>query len=76
MRSKFLRLSARDFFKGLLVSVVTAVLTALLTLLQAGVEFKWKSFIPVLYAGIAALVAYLLKNLFTNNQGELFTSDK
>lgn len=75
-KSKFLKLNAEDFFKGLLVAVVTAILTAILVIIQSGLEINKQSILSVLYAGGAALVSYLLKNLFTNNKGEILTSDK
>lgn len=55
-------LSAKDMIKGLLLAVISAVLTALLPLLQAGdFKFNW-----ALIGTVAATtaVSYLLKNFF------------
>lgn len=54
-------LNTRDFLRGLLMTVVTAVLTAVGTMLEAEeFVFKWKA---IAIAGFAGGVGYLLKNL-------------
>jgi hypothetical protein len=76
MRSTFLNLNARDFFKGLVMVLVTALVTGLYELLQNGSPFDWPNLKVVLIASVGAGVAYILKNFFTNSQGELFTFEK
>lgn len=64
--SNFLSLNWADFGKGLLVSVISAVLTAVSTSLQAGVlTFDWKAIGTV---ALTAGIAYLSKNFFTPAQ--------
>jgi hypothetical protein len=59
-------LNWRDLFKGLLVSGVTGALTvAEQALTTTPVVISWKA---IALAGLAALIAYLLKNLFTPSQ--------
>lgn len=74
MISKFLTLNQKDFIKGLLLSVLTAVVTIVYNSVQAGsLTFDWKSI------GVTALttaLSYLLKNLLTNSQGEILKSEK
>lgn len=59
-------LQTRDFLKGLIVSVLTSVCVVIQNSISAGtLTFNWNAI------GIAALgsaVAYLLKNLFTNDK--------
>ena len=68
--SKRFWLNAKDFFKGLIVAIITAVLTFAVNELQTGSEMNetfWKR--CLLSSGIAFL-SYLLKNLFTNSEGK------
>lgn len=65
--SGFLRLDLKDVLKGIIVTVVAAVLTAINNALIQNVPLDWKMI------GIVALttaISYLLKNLFTNNQDQ------
>jgi len=67
MNSTFLSLNTKDFIKGLLVAVLSAVVTILYNTIQTGsLEFDWKAI------GITALtsaLAYIMKNLFSNSTG-------
>ena len=59
------KLKLRDFLKGLLVSVMTAVLVVVQNSLDSGnLTFNWKA---IAMSAIGAAVAYLLKNYFTND---------
>ena len=66
MNSKFLLLSWQDFFKGLILAVITAVLTGIMQGLNAG-SFDWKAIGTM---ALTALIAYLLKNLGTDEEGK------
>lgn len=73
MKAKFLRLNARDFFKGMIIAIIAAVITFLTNELQAGTTIDLKRI------GITALIAflsYLVKNLFTNSKDEILTPEK
>ena len=71
--SGFLNLNWKDFGKGLLLAVLTAVLGAIYTTLQAGsFSFDWKQ-IGTLAA--TSFMAYIMKNLFTNSNGEVMKSE-
>ena len=65
-RSQFLKLNQRDFLKGLVVAVLTAVIVTVQQQLQADV-FDWKI---VATTALSALLAYLSKNLLENEKGE------
>lgn len=56
-------LNYRDVLRGLLVSVISAVLTALLPIVSEGsFDFNWKEIAAV---AVTTGISYLLKNYFT-----------
>lgn len=68
--SSLFKLNVWDLVKGLLVAVLTTVLVIAKDTLSAGsLNFDWSA---ITQAGLLSAVAYLLKNLFTNQNGELF----
>lgn len=75
MKSQFLSIDLRDVLKGLFIAFLTAFLDGILKVLEAGATFDWPTIKPVLIAGACAAISYLLKNLVTNSQGELFTRE-
>lgn len=72
MKSKLLSLDWKDFSRGLLIAFLTAVLTGVINMLDAGAVFTWATLKPVLIAGISAALSYLLKCLATNSQDQMF----
>ncbi len=66
--SKLFSLEVKDFIKGLVVTVLTAVLSTLYQLLSAGGHIDWKS---VGGAAILSGLAYLIKQLGTDTNGKL-----
>jgi hypothetical protein len=75
-KSKFLNLNARDFLKGLLVAVLTALLTGVYQLLQMGGDLSWLTLKPVVMASAAAGLSYLIKNLLSNSQDEFAKTER
>ncbi len=76
MKAKFFSLKTHDFIKGLIVAVITAILTFLIDSLQSGVSIDLAL---VKKVGVTALIAglsYLLKNLFTNSKEQFMTPEK
>ena len=71
MKSKFLTLNWKDFSRGLLIAFLTAVLTGVINILDAGAVFTWVTIKPVIIAGISAALSYLLKCLATNSHDQL-----
>jgi hypothetical protein len=67
--SKYLNLNLADFVKGLIVAAGTAILTALLPVLNTGNLPTLADLKVIAISGVAAGVTYLLKNLFTNSSG-------
>lgn len=73
MQSTFLNLNSSDFIKGLIMAVLSSVITVVYQTVEAGsLVFDWKAI------GIIALtsaLAYIMKNLFTNSTGKLFAPE-
>jgi hypothetical protein len=73
MNSPFLNIDLNDLGKGLILAVLTSVMTIIYTTVQAGsLAFDWK------LIGTTALTSafgYLLKNLFTNSTGQTFKKE-
>jgi hypothetical protein len=77
MKSKYLGLNARDFWRGLGIAVLTALLTNLYNVFVTGVfPVTWIQWQPILAYTASTLVSYLLANIFTNSQGKVFTKEK
>lgn len=72
--STFLNLNIQDLAKGLIVTMLTSVLTiAYQTVSDGSLIFDWKAI------GLAALtsgLAYLMKNLLTNSEGQFLGKEK
>jgi hypothetical protein len=76
MNSKPWSLNGNDFLKGLVVTVLTAIITGVYQLIQNNQNFMtWISFKPILIASLGAGLAYMLKNFSQNSQGEMFKKD-
>lgn len=73
--SGFFKLNGQDFLKGLIVAVGTAVLTSLVQILETQALPNAAQLKSIGIMAAAAAAGYLLKNLFTNNQGETFKTD-
>ena len=68
MNSKFLSLNGTDFLKGLLLAVLSPVITIIIQSLNAGsLSFDWKA---IATTAASAGLAYLVKNMFTNSAGQ------
>lgn len=75
MNSFFLKLGKSDLIKGVVVAAIAAVGTGLLPVLQSGALPTLAQLQTAGIAGLTAGLAYLLKNLFTNSQGETFKTE-
>lgn len=73
MKSVFMNLNLADFGKGLLLAVLTSVLTIVYTTIQSGnLSIDWT------LVGTTALTSglgYIIKNLFTNSDGQTFKKE-
>lgn len=75
MKSKFLSLDIKDFIKGLIIALITAILTFLIDLLQIGSSFDAVQWGRLIIAVVVAFLSYLLKNLFSNSKDQLLTKE-
>jgi hypothetical protein len=74
MNSPFLNIDLNDLGKGLILAVLTSVLTIVYNTVQAGsLTFDWKL---IATTAITTALGYLLKNFLTNSQGETFKAEK
>lgn len=73
MNSPFLNIDFNDLGKGLILAVLTSVMTVIYTTVQTGsLSFDWKL---ITTTAITAALGYLMKNLLTNSKGQTFTKD-
>ena len=73
MNSPFLNIDLNDLGKGLILAVLTSVMTVIYTTVQTGsLSFDWKL---IATTAITAALGYLMKNLLTNSKGQTFTKE-
>lgn len=67
--SSYMSLNSVDYIKGLIMAVLTAVITVIYTSIQAGsIVFDWK---VIAMSALSAALAYITKNLLTNSQNKM-----
>ena len=69
-QSEYGKLNMHDLAKGGIVALLTAAITSLLQTFESGRLPNKEQLIAALIAGISAAMAYLIKNMGTNNQDE------
>lgn len=74
--SKFLKLNVRDFVKGLIVAILTGILTFLTDALARGEQINIDFLKRVGLSAAIAFIAYLIKNIFTNSTDKILTTEK
>jgi hypothetical protein len=74
MQSTFLNLNTNDFIKGLVMAVLSTVITVVYQTVEAGsLVFDWKSIGTM---ALTTALAYIMKNLLTNSTGSLFAAEQ
>ena len=74
MNSPFLNIDLNDLGKGLLIAVLTSVLTIIYSTVEAGsLAFDWNL---IATTALTSALGYLLKNLLTNSEGQTFKKEK
>jgi hypothetical protein len=74
MNSTFLNLNSTDFLKGLIMAVLSTVITVVYQTVEAGsLIFDWKAIGTM---ALTTALAYIMKNLFTNSTGKLFAKEQ
>ena len=71
MNANFLQINLDDLLRGLVVAVVSAILTAILPVIQNGIPTV-AQLQSIGIVGLTAGVAYLSKNLLTNSKDQMF----
>jgi len=72
--STFLNLNSSDFIKGLIMAVLSTVITVVYQTVEAGsLVFDWKAIGTM---ALTSALAYIMKNLFTNSNGKLFATEQ
>lgn len=67
MGSSIFTLNTSDFLKGLIMAVLSSVITVIYQTIEAGsLVFDWKAIGTM---ALTAGLAYIMKNLFTNSNG-------
>ena len=73
MNSSLFTLNSKDWIKGLVVAILTAVITVVYSTIQTGtLVLDWKA---ISIAGISAALAYITKNLLTNSSDQFLTKE-
>jgi len=76
VRSRFLKLNARDFIKGAIYAVLSGVVIFAAKEFQAGpVELNLAFLLLIGKFALTTFVAYVAGNLFQNSKGEFITAE-
>ncbi len=71
MNSKKFKLNRNDLIKGLIMTVLAAVLaTAYQLLMEVGLDWTSEQYKDVLVIALTTGIAYILKNFFTDGQNQ------
>lgn len=73
--SNFLSLNKRDVINGIIVAFLSAALAGTIAALEAGVLPSVDDLKADAVFGLKAAAAYLLKNIFSNNEGIFGSTD-
>jgi hypothetical protein len=74
MNSPIFTLNSSDFLKGLIMAVLSTVITVVYQTVEAGsLVFDWKAIGTM---ALTTALAYIMKNLFTNSTGKLFAKEQ
>jgi len=74
--SNLFRLNLKDLGKAILVVVLTSLIASVKTYFDNGTLPTLVEFYGAFKIAVFAGLGYLLKNLFTNNVGSLFSKDE
>jgi hypothetical protein len=73
MGSTIFTLNTSDFLKGLIMAVLSSVITVIYQTIEAGsLVFDWKAIGTM---ALTAGLAYIMKNLFTNSTGKFLKKE-
>jgi hypothetical protein len=69
--SEFLKLNGKDLFRGLVVALLAIITSSVSVILDAGALPTAEQLIGIAKLVGTTAVSYLLKNLFTNSNGQI-----
>lgn len=75
-QSNFGQLKSADFWKGLVVAGFSAATLAIIQGVEAIEDFSSFKWQRVVLAAIGGFVGYVMKNLFSNSDGQPFTKEQ
>jgi len=76
-RTKFLNLGWNDIIKGVIMAFLSALVIGLYQAIELEtIQFTWIFFKPIVLTSFGAAIAYLIKNIFTNSNGEPFKKER
>lgn len=70
------KLQWSDFLKSVGLAVATNALMSLYTLIQSGSWPTKEDWMDILQTSVAFMISYIVKNLLTNNVGDMFKKDE
>jgi putative exporter of polyketide antibiotics len=74
MNSPIFTLNSSDFLKGLIMAVLSSVITVIYQTVEAGsLIFDWKAIGTM---ALTSAIAYIMKNLFTNSTGKFLGKEQ
>lgn len=76
MKSPYLTINVRDLVKGAAVAAGTVMLSLIGTMIESGAAITEEQLITSVKVGILAAISYLIKNVFTNSQDQMFKSEQ
>jgi len=74
-KSEFGKLKTFDFWKGLIVAMLTAGITSLGSIIESATSFEAFNWQGVVLAAVGAFVAYIIKQFITNSEGEILKKE-
>jgi hypothetical protein len=76
MKSPYLTINVRDLVKGAAVAAGTVMLSLIGTMIESGASITEEQLITSVKVGVLAAISYLIKNVFTNSQDQMFKSEQ
>lgn len=73
--SSFGSLNRKDLINGVVIAFLAAFVGSLVELLKGGSFPSWEQLKGVGLVSLTAALSYIVKNLFSNSQGETFTKE-
>lgn len=76
MKSAYLTINVKDLVKGAAVAAGTVMLSLIGTMIESGALMTEEQLLISVKAGVLAALSYLIKNVFTNSQDQMFKSEQ